>query len=169
MNTVIIIGQLLKTVGAVEGRKKFQKIVHILQHFGAPFNLRFGYLHYGPFSSELQSQLDVYETEDLVKEEPCTAGNFRTSRFTPQPKLLALVDRVAGSAVFGFAALAKELNQKTAQELEAISTIFYLQSQGKADSALQEAFCSLKPKFASVFEERLTAAEALQTAHRAAS
>lgn len=168
MNTVILIGQLLKTVGAVEGRKKFQKIVHILQHFGAPFNLRFGYLHYGPFSSELQSQLDVYESEELLKEEPCTAGNFRTSRFTPQPKLLALVDRVAGNATFDFAALAAELNQKPAQELEAISTIFYLQTQGKTGASLRESFCGLKPKFASVFEERLRAADAMRAIHQAA-
>ena len=168
MNTVILIGQLLKTVGAVEGRKKFQKIVHILQHFGAPFNLRFGYLHYGPFSSELQSQLDVYESEDLLKEEPSTAGSFRTSRFTPQPKLMALVDRVAGNAPFEFAGLAGELNQKSAQELEAISTIFYLQTQGKTDAALKEAFCQLKPKFASVYEERLRAAEAMRASQQAA-
>ena len=168
MNTVILIGQLLKTVGAVEGRKKFQKIVHILQHFGAPFNLRFGYLHYGPFSSELQSQLDVYESEELLKEEPCTAGNFKISRFTPQPKLLALVDRVAGNAPFDFAALAAELNQKPAQELEAISTIFYLQTQGKTDDTLKEAFCQLKPKFVGVFEERLRAADAMRATHQAA-
>jgi len=155
MNTVILIGQLFKTVGTVEGRKKLQKMVHILQYFGVPFNIRFGYLHYGPFSSELQSQLDIFEAEGLLREEPSVAGNFKTSKFSPQPALLDLVEKVAGTEEANFAGMAAELNGKSAQELEAISTLLYLCSLGTPEDKLQEAFITLKPKFTNVFEERL--------------
>jgi len=155
MNTVILIGQLFKTVGAVEGRKKLQKIVHILQCFGVPFHIRFGYLHYGPFSSELQSQLDIFEAEGLLKEEPCMAGNFKTSRFSPQPALLDLVQKVAGTEEANFAGMAEELNGKSAHELEAISTLLYLRSLGTPEDKLREVFVTLKPKFKDVFEQRL--------------
>lgn len=168
MNSILIIGQLLEAVSSVEGRKKFQKLVHILQHFGVPFGFRFGYLHYGPYSSELDSQLESFESEGLIKEEPIFAGQFQSYRFSAQDSLKTLVKDLVGSASLLNPDLAKELNGKSAQELEAISTIYYLQSTGKKGEELKSSFCALKPKFADVFDQRLKTAQALEKRHKAA-
>jgi uncharacterized protein YwgA len=162
MNSILIIGQLLEAVGAVEGRKKFQKLIHILQHLGVPFHFRFGYLHYGPYSSELDGQLQAFEGEGLIKEEPLISGIYKTYRFTAQEGLKQLVSKLTGDKTLPLAGLAKELNEKTSQELEAISTIYYLQSGGKQGPELKDAFCALKPKFASVFDLRLKTARELE-------
>ncbi|MDI1315132.1 hypothetical protein [Prosthecobacter sp.] len=162
MNSILIIGQLLEAVGAVEGRKKFQKLVHILQHLGMPFHFRFGYLHYGPYSSELDGQLQAFEGEGLINEEPLSAGIYKTYRFTAREGLKQLVSQLAGDKALPLADLAKGLNEKTSQELEAISTIYYLQNGGKQGSELKESFCALKPKFAPLFEIRLKTARELE-------
>jgi uncharacterized protein YwgA len=169
MNSILIIGQLLQAVEAVEGRKKFQKLIHILQHLGVPFHFRFGYLHYGPYSSELDSQLQTFEAEGLIKEEPLNTGLYKTYRFTAQEGLKELVSNLKAEQPLPLADLAKELNQKTAQELEAISTLFYLQSAGKQGEELKNAFCSLKPKFASDFDQRLKSARELEKRVKKAS
>jgi len=169
MNSILIIGQLLEAVATVEGRKKFQKLIHILQHFGVPFGFRFGYLHYGPYSSELDSQLESFESEGLIKEEAVSAGPYQSYRFTAQESLRSLVKKLVGVTPLEFAALAQELNAKSAQELEAISTIYYLQTSGKQGSELKASFCALKPKFASVYEERLKSARDLEKKHSKAA
>ena len=168
MNSILIIGQLLEAVSTVEGRKKFQKLVHILQHFGVPFGFRFGYLHYGPYSSELDSQLESFESEGLIKEESILAGQFQSYRFSAQDSLKALVKDLVGNTSILNPDLAKELNSKSAQELEAISTIYYLQSTGKKGENLKASFCALKPKFADVFDQRLKTAQQLEKRHKAA-
>ena len=161
MNSILPIGQLLRTVGNVEGRKKLQKLVHLLQHFGAPFGFRYGYLNFGPYSSDLQSQLQVFEEEGLIKETP-VQGFYRTSRFEAEPELNDLVSRVAGDAEPEWSPLAARLSEKSGSELEALSTIIFLREGGKSGEALKRSFCDLKPKLAPDFDTKLQEVEALE-------
>jgi uncharacterized protein YwgA len=48
---IVRIGLLLKKVESIETRKKFQKIVHILQVMDAPFPESYDSHHYGAFSA----------------------------------------------------------------------------------------------------------------------
>src|SRR5690606_1826251 len=154
MNSILQIGQLLEAVGHVEGRKKLQKMVHILQHFGAPFGFRYGYLHFGPYSSELQTQLEVFEEEELIEETP-VQGYYRTSKFEAKPRLKDLVARITGGTEPSWKELAVILGQKSGPELEAISTIIYLRQGGKFGEALKRSFADLKPNLAPHFDSRL--------------
>src|SRR5262245_16788301 len=61
--------RLIDSLGKVEGRKKLQKIVHILKARGHDFPQHFGYLHYGPFSSEVAAEMDSLVSGKLVKEQ----------------------------------------------------------------------------------------------------
>lgn len=169
MNSILIIGQLLAAVGSVDGKKKFQKLVHILQHFGVPFHFRFSYLHYGPYSSELDTQLQIFESEGLINGEPITTSSYNTFRFTAKPSLEHLLTQLKVKEPLPHASLAQELNKMTAQELEAISTIYYLQKAGKTGAVLEESFCTLKPRLASVFKARLKTAQALEQRSKSAA
>ena len=146
MNLLIQLGLLLRAVTEIEGRKKLQKMVHILQEFGVPFEVRYGYHHYGPFSEQLQDGVQSFQQDQLIHETQ-VAGPFPTSRFKPDSRLLSLLDLVC-SETPSWTPFALELNQKSPRELEAISTILYLQKQpGVAQSPekVEESFLKLKP------------------------
>ncbi|MDB6118908.1 MAG: hypothetical protein JWO08_2689, partial [Verrucomicrobiaceae bacterium] len=126
MNTLLQLGILFKGVSHVEGRKKLQKMVHILQEFGVPFGVRFGYHHYGPFSEQLQDSLQSFQHDGLIAETP-VGGQFPTSQFTPEAKLLELLDQVGATVSPAWVDFASELNAKSPRDLEAISTLIYVQ------------------------------------------
>lgn len=142
MNTLIQLGQLLLAVTEIEGRKKLQKMVHILQEFGVPFEVRYGYHHYGPFSEQLQEAVQSCLHDHLISETK-VEGNYPTSRFTADAKLISLLDIVVGEAKPSWVSFAQELNSKTPRELEAVSTLVYLEKQNP--EILDEMFLKLKP------------------------
>ncbi|MFO0835134.1 MAG: hypothetical protein U0638_09200 [Phycisphaerales bacterium] len=154
MNATMNIAMLIVACKRVEGRKKLQKIVHILQccGFGRDFPHQFGYLHYGPYSHEVKADIDglTNPAGPLVEESEATAGlGYRTFAYSPS---LGLKEALEGSSESAsWAPLARQLNQKSPQELEAVSTVLYLKRSGVADSAIKERFCQLKPALADRF------------------
>lgn len=147
MNTLIQLGSLLRAVTEIEGRKKLQKMVHILQQFGVPFDVTYGYHHYGPFSEQLQDSLQSFQHDGLIHETH-VSGQFPTSRFAVDPKLLELLDLVGVSASPPWESFAIELNSKTPRDLEAISTLLYVEGQtGETvgSNVVDETFRKLKP------------------------
>src|SRR5256885_292359 len=69
MHPVIPVLQLLNALDTIEGRKKFQKTVHILKELKTPFQERFEYSYYKMYSSQLKGELDALEREGLLNEE----------------------------------------------------------------------------------------------------
>lgn len=154
MNPAVQIALLLKVLGRVAGRKKFQKLVHILQHLGYPFSERFEYSYYGMYSQELRGELDALASDDLIAEEQDTTyGGQPTFTYLPTEKLDPLLDelKLAGEVPV-WAKMAKHLNRFEAQVLEGISTIFFLQKLGVSGDQLKAKFASLKPHLVYEFE-----------------
>lgn len=55
-------------LGKVEGRKRFQKTVFLLQEqFGFDFGYRFTAYLYGPYSSQLQNDIDILAQTGYLK------------------------------------------------------------------------------------------------------
>lgn len=52
----------------IKGRKKLQKTVYLLQQAGVPYTEKFKYYHYGPYSSELQVEIDRLVRQELINE-----------------------------------------------------------------------------------------------------
>jgi hypothetical protein len=146
MNILIQLGLLLNAVTEIEGRKKLQKMVHILQEFGVPFEVSYGYHHYGPFSEQLQDCIQSFEHDQLIHETPVN-GPYPTSKFKADERLLSLLNLDNGATI-PWAPFAQELNRKSPRDLEAMSTLIYLQKQpGAQDSPenIDKAFLQLKP------------------------
>ncbi|NMB40895.1 MAG: hypothetical protein GX996_03055 [Firmicutes bacterium] len=59
---------LFAFVTKIIGRKKLQKMVYLLQQAGVPYNLKFRYHHYGPYSAELQAEIDRLIGHQLLTE-----------------------------------------------------------------------------------------------------
>lgn len=147
MNILIQLGSLLQAVKEIEGRKKLQKMVHILQEFGVPFDVRYGYHHYGPFSEQLQDSLQSFQHDGLIHETQ-VSGQYPTSRFAADEKLLDLLKLLNVSLPLACSSFALELNAKSPRELEAISTLLYLEKQtGQpvGSEIVDETFGKLKP------------------------
>jgi uncharacterized protein YwgA len=55
-------------LGKVEGRKRFQKIIFLLQEqFGVEFGYRFTAYLYGPYSAQLQNDIDILAQTGYLK------------------------------------------------------------------------------------------------------
>ncbi|MEX5214546.1 MAG: hypothetical protein NW703_10320 [Nitrospiraceae bacterium] len=138
--------------GRVEGRKRLQKLVHLLQLSGADVSAEFEILHYGPFSTELASTVDDLTYEGKIKEDVEPVGVYGTyqyvyrlgdpSTFIPE---LQDIDR----------ALVRRLDEASTVVLEIASTIGFFESSGsdRKDALLQTK--EIKPKKAidSVLQE----------------
>lgn len=59
---------LFERAGKVEGRKKLQKIIYLLKLNNIPFEMEYKYHHYGPYSAELQSEINYLVMHKLLKE-----------------------------------------------------------------------------------------------------
>jgi uncharacterized protein YwgA len=147
--------QLLRLVGAlgqIRGRKKFQKIVHILQSAGHEFPYYFDYLHYGPFSSELASEINYLAGSELMREDPPTSDG-EPYVYSPGTRLPAVLDRAGMNDEPEWIVLAKCLNDEDAEFLEAVSTILYLRRCRFEGEALERHFSQLKPKLSARFND----------------
>lgn len=77
--------------GKVMGRKRFQKAVHLLQFLGYPLPETFSYHHYGPYSPELQDELDFLAEIGLLEETRSTRGYL----YEVTPKGGLLLNKIA--------------------------------------------------------------------------
>ncbi len=156
MNTLFQLAALFKAVTEIEGRKKLQKTVHILQEFGVPFGVSYGYHHYGPFSEQLQDCLQTAQYDSLIHETE-VAGQPPTFRFRADERLTRLWQLHGNNALPQWAEFATELNRKSPRDLETISTLVYLEKlrgTGASPEQVDAEFNSLKPHLA----DRLAAA-----------
>jgi uncharacterized protein len=166
MTPELLLGQLLKTAGNIRGRKKLQKIVHLLQSLrGVRFGYSFQFSFFGPYSADLKADMDQLTREGLINETPSsTSTGLTTFDFSLSGAMEKLLEDVHAASPSGWDDLAVKLNAKSAQDLEGISTIVFLERMGWAGEALEDQFRTLKPRLAENFHAFLTEAEALKAA-----
>jgi uncharacterized protein YwgA len=154
---------LVSVCGQISGRKKLQKIVHILKEAGHPFDFHYRYHFHGPFSAELKGDIDALTNEGLLEEkaESAASSEFTTYSFSVCDRGLELLDDVFDTDDIDppWATLANEMNQKSPRELEAISTLIFLYRQGRDDDQVREKFLSLKPHLERLYNPALQSAK----------
>ncbi len=147
MSSTLHLARLITECDGIVGRKKLQKIVHLLQVAGyrSQFSYDFGYLHYGPYSHGVKQDLDLLTREELVREEPDSAGEHTTFRYVPDSGLSKALDSVGIESSPAWGSMAKRLNGMSPQQLESASTIAYLRERGFESNLLYARFLELKP------------------------
>ena len=154
--------QLFAATGGITGRKKCQKLVHILQECGFDFGLDFELALYGAYSPELQSLIDNLVKEKYLNEEPVTSGMFPTTHFSPHRRLDLTLRYLRETASPDWQSLAQKLNAEPPRVLETTSTILYLRSIGIPESDLKGQFERLKPHLKNEFQAGLDLANELR-------
>lgn len=153
MHPALQIAQLLRELKIISGRKKLQKLVHILQELGYPFSEQFEYSHYGMYSRQLSSEIASLVKDNLIEEKEGTT-QFGNPSFTLEilPQLSTSFDEIGVEKEPSWNAAANMLASYNAQTLEGISTILFLARCGFQGSQLKERLVSLKPHLADQYD-----------------
>ena len=162
MHPIVPLLQLVHSLNRIGGRKKLQKMVHILKELGAPFNEPFQYSFYGMYSLQLKNEIAKLEADDLVKEELETGwGGHDTYAIFATPVLKELVDEFNLGEPPRWADLAHRLNEMSPQKLEGISTVLFLKRTEQTDAGVKERLLSLKPHLANLADDCIATASML--------
>jgi uncharacterized protein len=166
MNTqvhpLLQVAHLVARLKRVAGRKKMQKLVHILQELGHPFHERFEYSYYGMYSVELRNELDRLESENLLVEEPHENGKGDTTYVVKSTKDLDKLVSTLKDNSAKWEKVADQLNQWSAQTLEGISTILFFRNRGLEDAQLRQRVLTLKPHLSQIYHACEKKAEQLR-------
>lgn len=128
----------------IEGRKKLQKTVHLLQITGVPFGMDFKYYYYGPYSAELQSYVDTLVDYGMLAEQ--NNGDGYIYEMTDKGKeFIQKYEEAVGGELSLPDQLVKHLLSFPATTLELTSTIGYLASLGYTKDEAQSKALELKP------------------------
>jgi hypothetical protein len=154
MNNILRVGELICMIGKVEGRKRLQKTVYILQQMGFPFSEDFEYGHFGPYSTTLAAELEVLKLNHLVQETSQDYSHGTEYAYAPTEELEKALEDDPGLRSLDDAGLRKVLSILAAYKvpvLEVASSRVFLRQSGftgeQLDSALKAWKSGLEPYF----------------------
>ena len=129
---------MINEAGNVAGRIKLQKIIYILKNKGISFDEKFRYHYYGPYSQDLQLEIEELVDREFLIEESANPYIYKIKQQDSFHKVSDIVDN---------GDLIRLLNKKDYRELELVSTIYFLQNEGiKNKNAIKKKMQILKPR-----------------------
>lgn len=151
IDEALTVAQLVSVLGEVKGRKRLQKLVHLLRAKGhTDFQQRFILHYFGPFSRELAAQLDFLCSAEFVKEEMPKNKNSSYTYSARSENVDAIQSGDEPRPTWE--ADAKRLNKEPTDILEATSTLVYLHARGAHGDTLKRQFLETKPQLRNKFE-----------------
>lgn len=161
MHPIIPLLQLVHFLGRIEGRKKLQKMVHILKELGAPFPETFEYSYYGMYSRQLKDEVATLQCENLLSEEEHLGMLGPVYAVSATSTLGDLLAEFHLETPPKWVERAQQLNKISPQKLEGISTVLFLRRTEGNHGAIRSRLLSLKPHLANIADECLQAASQL--------
>ncbi len=126
--------KMIEGVGVIQGRKKLQKLMYLLQFEGLPFDDQFFLHYYGPYSVDLASRVDSLTKRTDLKEDSNQTGyggieyKYNVSE-AGQKSLQAIEAFALGTDIVGktkhFVSRFVALNENNVNALELAATILY--------------------------------------------
>ncbi|MDQ7032892.1 MAG: hypothetical protein Q9M37_09310 [Desulfonauticus sp.] len=144
------IASVVASVGSIKGRKKLQKMIFILKNLGAPFQERFKLYYFGPYSVDLQLELEELSLLKIIEE--IWDGNLCLYNFKSEELKKNFLDN---SEVKEYIPVIKELNKTNTSVLELLSTYLYLIRVEENEEIARKKLKIIKPHLYSKFEEAL--------------
>lgn len=139
--------KIIDTTGKIRSRKKIQKMVYLMQQADVPFSEDFNLHLYGPYSSQLQNEINQLEDGKLI-EQPLEDYSY-ILRLTEKGKEFLKEKEGLIKDLFTKEnlELINELNGIDPSILEIMATIVYFEkSYGKNRGKLKEVLQEVKPK-----------------------
>lgn len=127
----------------IEGRKRLQKLIHLLQLSGLEVPAEFRIHNYGPFSEEVALAADDLVNKGALSESVKAVGVYGTHQYLYK---LANPKKTKVAALAPHARkLVLTLDQFSTVELEVASTIGFFEAQGYSCKDAVEQTKSMKP------------------------
>jgi uncharacterized protein YwgA len=150
-----LIAQMLEVAKQIDGRTKFQKMAYFVNLYNWNCITDFKFHYYGPFSRELNDDLERMRGNGWIEEkgEMTNAGNTIYKYKIPYARMNlanALISRVEDPGLVKKSVpLIKQLDEFSSDELEIMSSLIYLRrSNPKATKQdLVKMTSELKPRF----------------------
>lgn len=163
MDSIIYLAQLFSVCESISGKKRIQKMVHLLQECGnAPSRFQFSLALYGAFSSDLAQTLETLAEEDILRNEKVHSGDYSTLKYSFNEDVTTELEvDTSESSNLVWAHLARELNGWTTKKLEAVSTVVYLKRAGWSNERLKEQYQASKPHLMDIYEDAIDEANRL--------
>lgn len=158
VDSSVAVAKLIVELGEVEGRKRLQKIVHLLQASGdIRLNYRFILHFFGPFCRELASDLDFLVDAGVVAVEAPGPQNSAYKYSVPEQedrtKVAGFYESIRRNDNPNWLRRAKALGDEDTPFLEGLSTVVFLASHGRVGGTLKSEFEAAKPKLKSSFDD----------------
>lgn len=155
VESAMLVARLVSELGEVSGRKRLQKIVHLLQSTGAKeFGYRFILHYFGPYSKELANDLDFLSDVKILDERPPVGGE-NSYKYAVCAEVMDEVNRMSDRDEGGeeWKKLALELKVRGVPFLEALSTIVFLSKRGRQGTRLRKEFDRIKPNLSDRYDQ----------------
>ena len=144
--------RLFTVASTIEGRKRFQKTVYLLQQIGISYTEKFKYYHYGPYSSELQAEIDRLVRYELINE--TYTGDAYVYNITDKGEEFIHRYNSLNSDSFQLPEhLVKRIIETNTPVLEMASTYAYLLEMGYKEEEAMEKAIELKPHLGNRLDE----------------
>lgn len=139
-----ILVELVDTAGKIRKKINIHRIVYILQQLGAPFEERFKYNYYGPYSPTLELEIDELVDVNMIQVTESEPGiHTYTSTIKSSTSFLSKYKPVI-----------KFLATLPSYMLELVATLFYLKEHyGNNEKFLKSKLSILKPDLKQYFDE----------------
>lgn len=114
----------IATAEGVTGRKKLQKMIYILKRIGQPFQEKYEFHIYGPYSEELTARIEELCDMGFILEQKEDKSSYVQYRYTATDEGLEFRNAL-GKPALADTAHAVKLNGKSARFLELTATLLF--------------------------------------------
>lgn len=133
----------IEAAGEVTGRKKLQKIIYIAKKLSFPFQERFQFHFYGPYSEELTLRVEELSNLGFIEEVKEKKGGYFQYRYTltDAGKEFLSVNEIDMPSLSD---CLLDMNEQNARFLELVSTVLFFESLTREE--VTEKVFTLKSK-----------------------
>ena len=114
----------IATAEGVTGRKKLQKMIYIMKKIGQPFQEKYAFHIYGPYSEELTARVEELCDMGFILEQKEDKSSYVQYRYTVTDEGLEFRNAL-GKPALDDAEHAVKLNSKSARFLELTATLLF--------------------------------------------
>ncbi|RNF40065.1 YwgA family protein [Planococcus salinus] len=116
----------------VTGRKKLQKMIFILKKMGLPFQEKYEFHIYGPYSEELTARIEELCDMGFLSEQLEDKGSYMQYKYTVTKEGMDFRNMLGETKVADQAQAAK-LNEKSGRFLELTATLLFFDDLERAE------------------------------------
>ncbi|MFN7252048.1 MAG: YwgA family protein [Anaerobacillus sp.] len=123
---------LIREAGEVIGRKKLQKIIYIAKKINFPFQERYNFHFYGPYSEELTLKIEEMCNLGFVHETKEQKGGYYQYRYTLSEEGTNFLS-MSSLEMPNLRDFTLDINEKSSRFLELVSTLLFFEDLTKEE------------------------------------